>query len=320
MNSARIVSVSTAGSKTVDENAQKMASYLETAAQCQPDFVVFTEIARELGTTDWGENPGEPIPGPTTEAIGQAAKKANTHVVFGMIERDDDHKHNASVLLGRDGEVIGRYHKVQPTIGEMEKGIVPGTGAPTWETDRGQVGMCICFDLKFPEVAMMLARSRARIVFFSSMFNGGTRQEAWARDYGVFLVTSQGQQSSIVDPCGRRLAWMGSEEPKVVSGDLLPFAVADINTDCKTYHLDFNQDKLGDIQKKYGLGVRFHIMRREATFVLESMMDDVSVEDVEREFELEDLWTYYDRARGVKREVLGSALAKGTSDGSLPTQ
>ena len=305
MKKARIVSVSMAGSKTIEENVDRMLSYVHTAAECKPDFVVFTEIARELGTEGWSEEEGETVPGLTTERISEAARAASTHVVFGMIEKHGEHKHNASVLIGRGGEVIGRYHKVQPTIGEMENGIRPGIEAPTWETDCGRVGMCICFDLKFPEVAMALARNKARIVCFSSMFNGGTRQEAWARDYGVFLVTSQGQQSSIVDPCGRRLAWMGSEEPHVVSGALLPFAVADVNTDCKTYHLDFNQAKLGDIQKRYGLGVRFHIMRREATFVLESMMDDVSVEDVERELELEDLWDYFDRARGVKAEALG---------------
>ena len=305
MNKVRIVSVSMPGNGTVAANVEKMVSYIDTAGACQPDLVVFTEIARELGVKDALDLDGEPVPGPATEAIGAAAKKHNTHVVFGMIEKDGDHKHNASVLVGRDGQVTGRYHKVQPTIGEIEKGIIPGTEAPAFDTDCGRVGMCICFDLKFPEVGMMLARSKARIVCFSSMFCGGTRQEAWARDHGFFLVTSHGTQSSIVDPCGRRLAWTGFEEPKVASGDLLPFAIADINSDCKTYHLDYNQDKLGAIQKRYGLGVRFHIMRREATFVLESVMDDVRVEEVEREFELEDLWAYYDRARGVKRECLG---------------
>ena len=90
---------------------------------------------------------------------------------------------------------------------------------------------------------------------------------------------------------------------------MAPFAVADVNLDCKAYHLDFNQAKLGDIQSKYGAGVRFEIMRPAATFVMSSLMDDVSVEDVESEFELEDLWTYYDRARGVRSERRTPALA-----------
>jgi hypothetical protein len=90
----------------------------------------------------------------------------------------------------------------------------------------------------------------------------------------------------------------------VTSGALQPFAFADVNTDAKAYHLDFNQEKLGAIEAKYGPGVRFSILRPEATFVMESLMDEVSVEEIEREFALEDLWTYYDRSRKMREDML----------------
>ena len=245
------------------------------------------------------------MPGPTTDALGAVAKKHGTHVIVGMHELSGGKTYNAAVLIGRDGGVIGTYHKVQPTVSEMAgDGVIPGTEAPTWETDCGRVGMLICFDLKFPEVAMMLARAGARIVFFPSMFHGGERHGAVARDYGFHLVVCQSQESVVVDMCGRRLAWQGYKEPLVGSGKLAPFAFADVNADCKAYHLDFNQAKIGDVEAKYGPGVRFSILRPEATFVMESMMDDVSVEDIEKEFELEDLWTYYDRSRGMRAERL----------------
>lgn len=54
------------------------------------------------------------------------------------------------------------------------------------------------------------------------------------------------------------------------------------------------------IQSKYGAGVQFEILRPEATFVMTSLMEDVSVETIEAEFELEDMWAYYDRSRGVR--------------------
>jgi len=227
----------------------------------------------------------------------------------GMQERIEDETFNAAVLIGRDGDVIGRYHKVQPTIDEMERGTLPGETAMAFDTDLGKVGMLICFDLKFPEVAMSLARKGARVAFFPSMFHGGARHQSIARDHGMFLVVSQANESVVVDMCGRRLAWQGYQEPLVERGELAPFAFADVNLDCKAYHLDFNQARLGDIQSKYGAGVRFEIMRPEATFVMSSLMDDVSVEDIESEFELEDLWTYYDRARGVRSERRAPVLA-----------
>ncbi len=307
MKKARLLSVSfpAGGYGSVEKNREQMVAYLEKAGVYRPDFVCFTEVARELGTPRNSDAwKGEPIPGPTTEALGAVARKYGTHVIVGMQELAGTQTFNAAVLIGRDGEVMGAYHKVQPTIGEMEAGTLPGTKAPTWETDCGRVGMCICFDLKFPEVAMMLAREGARVVFFPSMFHGGMRHGAWARDYGVFLVVSQSQESVIVDMCGNRLAWQGYQEPFVGQGDLLPFAFADVNTDCKAYHLDSNQEKLGAIEAKYGPGVRFLILRPEATFVMESLMEEVSVEEIEREFVLEDLWTYYDRSRKVREERL----------------
>ncbi|MDP6777547.1 MAG: carbon-nitrogen hydrolase family protein [Candidatus Latescibacteria bacterium] len=307
MRKARLLSVSFPGGGygSIEANREQMVAHVERAGAYGPDFVCFTEVARELGVLrDSDERQGEPIPGPVTEALGEVARKHGTHVVLGMKESAGDRSYNAGVLIGRDGEVQGVYHKYQPTVSEMAEGTIPGTDAPTWETDCGRVGMCICFDLKFPEVAMTLARAGARIVFFPSMFNGGMRHGAWARDYGVFLVVSQSQESAIVDMCGRRLAWQGYKEPLVGNKKLVPFAFADVNTDCKAYHLDYNQEKMGEIEAKYGPGVRFFILRPEATFVMESLMDDVQVEDIETEFGLEDLWTYYDRSRAMREEKL----------------
>lgn len=311
MKQVRLLSISfpKGGYRDVDTNVEQMVQHLKQTAPYKPDFVCFTEVARELGCAqDSDAWQGEPIPGPTTKAIGNVAKEIGTHVIVGMQELIDEQTFNAAVLIGRDGNVMGRYHKVQPTVSEMARGTLPGNEAEAYSTDCGRVGMCICFDLKFPEVAMMLAQSGARIVFFPSMFNGGMRHAAWARDYGVFLVVSQAHESSITDPCGRRIAWQGYQEPLVEQGKLPPFAVADINVDSKAYHLDFNQAKLGDITQKYGPGIRIHIMRPEATFVMESLMDDISIEDIEAEFELEDLWTYYNRSRAMRADHLPAPI------------
>ena len=317
MKRTRLLSISFPGGGygSVEKNRDQMVTYLEKAGEYRPDFVCFTEVARELGVPRnhqaWK---GEPVPGPTTEALGTVARKHQTHVIFGMQELAGNRTFNAAVLIGRDGEVIGIYHKVQLTIGEMEMGTISGIKAPTWETDCGRVGMCICFDLKFPEIAMMLAREGARIVFFPSMFHGGMRHGAWARDYGVFLVVSQSQESVIVDMCGRRLAWQGYQEPLVGKGDLLPFAFAEVNTNCKAYHLDYNQETLGRVAAEYGSGVRFSILRPEATFIMESLIENVSVEQIEDQFGLEDLWTYYDRARRVRKEQLYKHNASSSVD------
>ncbi|MEE2657756.1 MAG: carbon-nitrogen hydrolase family protein [Candidatus Latescibacterota bacterium] len=307
MKSARLLSVAFPknGYGSVAENRRMMVERLQQASGYKPDFVCFTEVVRELGVADDDEAwRGESIPGETTEQIGEWARQIGSYVIVGMQENVDGQPFNTAVLIGRDGAVIGRYHKVQPTVKEMARGTLPGATALTFDTDLARVGMLICFDLKFPEVSMSLARNGARIAFFPSMFHGGTRHQSIARDHGMFLVVCQAQESVIVDMCGRRLAWQGYNEPLVEKGELLPFACADVNLDCKAYHLDFNQAKLGDIQSQYGAGVRLEIMRPEATFVLSSLMGEISIEQIEAEFELEDLWTYYDRSREARGERL----------------
>ena len=92
--------------------------------------------------------------------------------------------------MGRDGELIGRYDKMFPTIPELEKGVIPGTVAPAFETDVGMVGLMICFDLNFPEVRVALKQSKPDLVVFSSMYRGGLQAQALAYELHSFVVTS----------------------------------------------------------------------------------------------------------------------------------
>ena len=90
MKTVRLLSVSfpRGGYKNAEQNVEHMVRHLEETAPYCPDFVCFTEVARELGCPqDSDAWMGEPIPGPTTEAIGKAAAEIGTHVIVGMQER-----------------------------------------------------------------------------------------------------------------------------------------------------------------------------------------------------------------------------------------
>ena len=90
MKTVRLLSISfpRGGYKNVEQNVEHMVRHLEETAPYCPDFVCFTEVARELGCPqDSDAWMGEPIPGPTTEAIGKAAAEIGTHVIVGMQER-----------------------------------------------------------------------------------------------------------------------------------------------------------------------------------------------------------------------------------------
>ena len=60
---------------------------------------------------------------------------------------------NTAVLLGPDGKLMGKYRKVCLPHGEAEKGVAPGSDYPVFDTKFGKLGMMVCYDGFFPEVA-----------------------------------------------------------------------------------------------------------------------------------------------------------------------
>ncbi len=181
---------------------------------------------------------------------------------------------------------------------------MPGVESPAFDLDIGKVGAAICFDLKCVEVGQALAANRSRLCVFSSMFIGGVRLEQWARDLGVYVVSSVPARSYIIDMSGRMLAQTGTEDNQVRAGLLPPIASTVINMDRCQFHLDQNQNKFPDILKKYGEGVEIENYYPEAHFTLASLMDDVTVEDITAEFELEPWLDYLDRSRSVRAKML----------------
>ncbi len=308
---ARYVRVSTIAYQPVSQGPdwmerthEKLASLIEEAARAKPDLVALPEFCTVLGLGDAGYGLAEPIPGPTTDLCAELAQKRNMYIVLPIPEKAGDRLHNTAALIDRTGQIIGRYRKYQPTIGEMEHGIVPGTEAPAFETDFGKVGAAICFDLKFVEVGQLLNASGARLVVFASMFIGGARLAHWARDFGFYIVSSCPARSYVVDMSGRFLAETGSEINQVSAGLLPPIASAVINMDRMMFHLDSNQDRFPDIVKHYAGGVEIEVHYPEAIFTLASLMDGVTVEDLVQEFELEPYCDYLNRSRQARQDAL----------------
>jgi predicted amidohydrolase len=270
---------------------------LEQAAVDRPDIACLPETFTGLGCghADWFAS-AEPVPGPTTEAVGAVAKRHGMWVVCPVVERRGDHTYNAAVLLDRRGEVAGIYHKIHPTISEIQQGITPGTEAAVFETDLGRIGCAICFDLNFRDVIEGLAAGDAELIFFPSMYRGGLQLSIWAHDYGVHIVSATpGEGSAIVDPLGRVLV-QSSGYQKILSRVL--------NLDRRLLHIDENYKKWPAIKAKYGAGVEIDVATPEAVFALISHLPDVTADDIVRDFELELRDDYFRRANMVREESL----------------
>jgi len=271
--------------------------WIDRASYDRPDVICLPETFTGLGCPDdkWVAT-AEPVPGPTTEALAERARAHNCYIVCPIVEKADDKTYNSAVLIGRRGEIIGSYHKVHPTIGEIEKGVTPGTETPVFETDFGKVGIAICYDLNFHDVARGLKDGGAEIVFFPSMFRGGLILSIWAFMYRFFMVSATPREwSAIVNPVGRVLERSSLYE-RIISRRL--------NLDAAVLHLDYNSAKFDRLKKKYGPDVEIEIPALEGVCLIYSHHSERTVWDMIREFELEPVEDYFDRATRVREEAL----------------
>ncbi|MCC7410047.1 MAG: carbon-nitrogen hydrolase family protein [Gammaproteobacteria bacterium] len=107
-----------------------------------------------LGTPTWGapffaelyKNAVE-IPSATTDTLCQAARAANANVVIGINERAAGTLYNTLLFIARDGEILGRHRKLQPTHVERTIwGRGDGSDLQVFRTDVGAVGGLICWE------------------------------------------------------------------------------------------------------------------------------------------------------------------------------
>jgi len=123
------------------------------------DLVVFPELATTgYSIFDQLEVCAEPVPGPTTRAVGKAATEANTHVLLGMAVRGEVDVRNSAVWIDRTGEVRAQYDKRQPWGDEREE-FLSGEDLLVVDCGGRTVGVQICYDLNFPEQSAAFART-----------------------------------------------------------------------------------------------------------------------------------------------------------------
>ena len=298
-------------------NLDNVLEVLDVAGRWDPDFVCFPEqMLHRRVSTDVRTDLAQPVPGPATDAVGERAAALDSYVLLPMTEAGDDGRfYNALVLIGPDGTVRGTYRKLRPTVGEMEYGLSPGTEATVWETEFGRVGAAICFDLMYPEIGVELARKRADVLFFASHLRGEERIRHWARDYGYHVVKSFPSAAEIARPTGDVVArnvglWEGQEPlTELDAGGEARFAFAELNTDWKTFtRIPGNRRAVEEIQERHP-DVIYHDSRGDETFALESRSAEVTVEELEEEYDMVTYRDYLDwTGRACLDEVPDSRL------------
>lgn len=175
---------------TPESKRAQFAPLIADAASQGADLVVLPETLTYFGSGLSFAEVAESVPGPSTEAFGQIAKEHDLYIVAGLVERDGRLIYNVAALIGPDGELVGKYRKVTLPSGESDAGIMPGADYPVFETRFGTVGLMICYDGFFPEVARRLTVNGAEVIAWPVWGCNPHLAEARAAENHVFLVSS----------------------------------------------------------------------------------------------------------------------------------
>lgn len=223
---------------------------LATAADQGAELVIFPELSftpfyPRRPITDRPESAldlAEPVPGPTTEALAQAAADHGVVVVFNLMERDGERTFDTSPVLDADGALLGRTRMMHITEYEHfhEQGYyAPGdTGAPVYDTAVGRLGVAICYDRHYPEYLRALALQDAEIVAVpqagtvgewpEGMYEAELRVAALQHGFFTALANRVGQegamsfagQSFVTDPFGKVVAQAPETEEAVLHAEV----------------------------------------------------------------------------------------------------
>lgn len=267
--------------RSFEENLDKMCHFIKDAMKRDPktELIVFPELITsgyECGK-DF-QNLAEAVPeGKSMKVIGALAKEYKVHIVYGFPERDPDKRdvlYNSAILIDHQGEVMGVYRKVHLFASEKEF-FRAGCDYPVFNTSIGKLGIMICWDTAFPEVARILALKGADLLIVSTNWEKPYltsietyNQKDWdlvtrarAMDNCIYLVSANRigfdetlgffGRSNIIGPTGEPIAELLEEVEGFISAELDYTIPIQLRSEYYTYFKDRRPDTFSEIAKEY---------------------------------------------------------------------
>ena len=179
------------------ENLEKAVLKIREAAEQGAQIVCLQELFRSQYFCREEKHElfglAEAIPGPSTEALGKAAKEAGVVVIGSLFERRGAGVyHNTAAVLGTDGNLMGMYRKMHipddPLYYEKFYFTPGDLGFQNFDTPFGRIGVLVCWDQWYPEGARISALSGANILFYPTAIGwhpsekaefGAAQLDAW---------------------------------------------------------------------------------------------------------------------------------------------
>lgn len=208
------------------ENIPAMQKQLASLLRTFPwvEMVLFSELAPFGAAKQFASS----LP---SSAEAQFQEMATQHRIWllpgSMYERDDIHLYNTASVINPDGEIVARYRKIFPFY-PYEQNVSPGDQFCVFDVPYvGRFGVCICYDLWFPETARALTAMGAKVILHPVLTGTIDREieiaiaQATGAMFQTFVFDINGLgaggngRSCVVDPHGRFLHQAGANDEMI---------------------------------------------------------------------------------------------------------
>jgi predicted amidohydrolase len=251
-----------------ERNLQSIDCAIEHAAQQGASLTVFPECSVSgyvFNSLQEAWRIADTIPGPVTDHLVDTAARHNVSIVVGMLERAGERCYNSAVLVGPMG-LQAVYRKAHTLCLGVDRFTTPGDiPFAVHQIPGARIGILICYDLRFPEPARILALQGAQIIVLPTNWPVGSTIQpdlftrTRAAENRVFLLAAdrvgieRGAQflgrSQVVGPAGDVRAEAGTTRE-----DLLVFDIDPTEADTKRmvvrpgeHEFDFFGDRRPDL-------------------------------------------------------------------------
>ena len=170
-----------------DRNLRQAVAKVAEAARAGATLVCLPELFRTRYFAQREDaalfDLAEPVPGPSTEALGHAAKQAGVVVIAPVFERRAPGLyHNTAAVIDADGRLVGLYRKMHipddPAYYEKFYFTPGDLGFRVFDTRVGRIGTLVCWDQWYPEAARLTALQGAHILLYPTAIGWHPKEKA----------------------------------------------------------------------------------------------------------------------------------------------
>ena len=187
-------------SENKEMNINKAKEGIEEVVKKGAEIVILPEIFNSPYDTKKFREYSEEKNGKTWSFLSSIAKKNKIYLIGGSIpEKENDKVYNTSFIFDSEGNQISRHRKMHLFDIDVKGGqsfkesesLTPGNSICVFNTPYCKIGLCICFDMRFPELSRLMVLKGAQIIIVPAAFNMTTGPPHWESMFKQRAIDNQ---------------------------------------------------------------------------------------------------------------------------------